>query len=59
MCVCVCLASGKLKSNPAATSPVRVVNITRKEKDYCGMLAYREGEESRLLKALVTGMLSR
>lgn len=59
MCVCVRLASAKLKSNPTATSPVRAVNITRKEKDYRGMLEYREGEESRLLKALVTGTLGR
>ncbi|XP_075883468.1 unconventional myosin-Va-like [Nelusetta ayraudi] len=52
-------ASAKLKSNPTATSPVRAVNITRKEKDYCGMLEYREGEESRLLKALVTDLKPR
>lgn len=36
--------------------PVRVVNITRKEKEYRGMLEYREGDESRLLKNVVTGM---
>lgn len=37
-------------------NPVRAVNITRKEKDYRGMLEYREGDESRLLKNIVTGM---
>lgn len=51
----VCLASAKLKNHPVVTSSGRAVNITRKEKDYCGMLEYKEGEESRLLKALVTG----
>lgn len=37
-------------------TPVRAVNITRKEKDYRGMLEYREDDESRLLKNIVTGM---
>lgn len=53
--VVLSLANAQLKNNPTATSHVRAVNITRKEKDYCGMLEYREGEEGRLLKALVTG----
>lgn len=52
------LANAQLKNNPTATSPVRAVNIGRKEKDYCGMLEYKEGEEGRVLKALVTGMLN-
>lgn len=55
----VCLANSQLKKNSTATSPLRAVNIGRKEKDYCGMLEYREGEEGRLLKALVTGTLNR
>lgn len=37
-------------------NPIRAVNITRKERDYRGMLEYREGDESRLLKNVVTGM---
>lgn len=36
-------------------APVRVVNITRKEKEYQGMLEYKESEASRLLKNLVIG----
>lgn len=39
-------------------APVRAVNITRKEKEYRGMLEYRGGDESRLLKNVVIGMLS-
>lgn len=54
----VCLANAQLNTNPTAASPGRAVNIARKEKDYCGMLEYREGEEGRLLKALVTGVLN-
>lgn len=38
--------------------PVRAVNITRKEKEYQGMLEYKQGDESRLLKNLVVGMLN-
>uniref|UniRef100_A0A7N8X613 Myosin VA n=1 Tax=Mastacembelus armatus TaxID=205130 RepID=A0A7N8X613_9TELE len=32
---------------------ILAVNITRKEKDYQGMLEYKKGDESRLLKSLV------
>lgn len=52
----VCLASAQLKNNPYVMTPVRAVNITRKEKDYRGMLEYRDDDESRLLKNIVTGM---
>lgn len=38
-------------------APVRTVNITRKEKEYRGMLEFRQGDESRLLKNVVIGML--
>uniref|UniRef100_A0A3P8U7W6 Myosin VAb n=1 Tax=Amphiprion percula TaxID=161767 RepID=A0A3P8U7W6_AMPPE len=38
---------------------VRAVNITRKEKEYRGMLEYREGDESWLLKNLVTDLKPR
>uniref|UniRef100_A0A3Q1F1P5 Unconventional myosin-Va-like n=1 Tax=Acanthochromis polyacanthus TaxID=80966 RepID=A0A3Q1F1P5_9TELE len=38
---------------------VRAVNITRKEKEYQGMLEYREGDESWLLKNLVTDLKPR
>lgn len=34
---------------------VRVVNITRKEKEYQGMLEYKEGDLSLLLKCLIIG----
>lgn len=37
-------------------APVRDVHITRKEREYQGMMEYREGDESRLLKNLVVGM---
>ena len=33
------------------------VNITRKEKEFQGMLEYKEGDESMLLKNLVVGMI--
>lgn len=49
-------AGAQQKSSTSATNPVRAVNITRKERDYRGMLEYREGDESRLLKNVVTGM---
>uniref|UniRef100_A0A3Q3X431 Dilute domain-containing protein n=1 Tax=Mola mola TaxID=94237 RepID=A0A3Q3X431_MOLML len=39
--------------------PVRPVNITRKEKEYRGMLEYRAGDESRLLKNVVTDLKPR
>jgi hypothetical protein len=34
------------------------VNITRKEKVFQGMLEYKEGDESMLLKNLVVGMIT-
>lgn len=53
----LCLASAQKKHNASVmNTPVRAVNITRKEKEYQGMLEYREGDESRLLKNLVIGM---
>lgn len=39
-------------------APVRAINITRKEKEYQGMLEYKQGDETRLLKNLVIGMLN-
>lgn len=54
-----CLASAQHKNNASVmNAPVRAVNITRKEKEYRGMLEYRGGDESRLLKNVVIGMLS-
>uniref|UniRef100_A0AAQ4QY18 Myosin VAb n=1 Tax=Gasterosteus aculeatus aculeatus TaxID=481459 RepID=A0AAQ4QY18_GASAC len=44
---------------PVTTSPGRAVNITRKEKEYRGMLEYREGDETRLVKKLVTDLKPR
>ncbi|CAN9499418.1 unnamed protein product [Ophioblennius macclurei] len=40
-------------------APVRTVHITRKEKEYQGMLKYKQGEEQRLLKNLVTDLKPR
>ncbi|KAM7414758.1 hypothetical protein PAMA_019528 [Pampus argenteus] len=40
-------------------APVRAVNITRKEREYQGMLEYREGDESCLLKNLVIDLKTR
>lgn len=44
---------------PVTTDPVRAVNITRKEKEYRGMLEYREGDETRLVKKLVVDLKPR
>ncbi|XP_068578522.1 unconventional myosin-Va-like [Cebidichthys violaceus] len=44
---------------PVMTAPVRAVNITRKEKEYRGMLEYREGDETRLVKKLVVDLKPR
>ncbi|XP_069384282.1 unconventional myosin-Va-like isoform X1 [Paralichthys olivaceus] len=43
----------------AANAPMRAVTITRKEKEYQGMLKYKEGEENRLLKNLVIDLKPR
>ncbi|XP_051807494.1 unconventional myosin-Va-like [Acanthochromis polyacanthus] len=53
-------ANAKRKSSVSVTNTsVRAVNITRKEKEYQGMLEYREGDESWLLKNLVTDLKPR
>ncbi|XP_031715429.1 unconventional myosin-Va-like isoform X1 [Anarrhichthys ocellatus] len=44
---------------PVTTAPVRAVNITRKDKEYRGMLEYREGDETRLVKKLVVDLKPR
>ncbi|XP_074488727.1 unconventional myosin-Va-like [Sebastes fasciatus] len=44
---------------PVTSDPGRAVHITRKEKEYRGMLEYREGDESRLLKSLVVDLKPR
>lgn len=55
----LCLASAQQKNNASLmNAPVRAVNITRKEKEYQGMLEYKEGDESRLLKNVVIGMFN-
>ncbi|KAF7646768.1 hypothetical protein LDENG_00182810 [Lucifuga dentata] len=41
------------------SAPVRSVTITRKEKEFQGMLEYRKGDESRLLKNLVSELKPR
>uniref|UniRef100_A0A4W6D2D1 Myosin VAb n=1 Tax=Lates calcarifer TaxID=8187 RepID=A0A4W6D2D1_LATCA len=43
----------------AMNAPVRAVHITRKEKEYQGMLEYKEGDESRFLKNLVIDLKPR
>ncbi|KAM9854202.1 unconventional myosin-Va-like [Aulostomus maculatus] len=40
-------------------APVRAVNITRKEKEYQGMLEYKRGDESRLVRSLVIDLKAR
>ncbi|XP_018521855.1 unconventional myosin-Va [Lates calcarifer] len=53
-------ASAQQKSNASAmNAPVRAVHITRKEKEYQGMLEYKEGDESRFLKNLVIDLKPR
>ncbi|XP_075998485.1 unconventional myosin-Va-like [Genypterus blacodes] len=53
-------ASSKEKSQASVTNvPGRSVNITRKEKEFQGMLEYRKGDESRLLKSLVVDLKPR
>lgn len=55
----LCLVSGQQNNNDSSVNePVRTVNITRKEKEYHGMLEYKQGDESRLIKTLVVGMLT-
>lgn len=34
----------------------RAVNVTSKENEFQGMLEYRAGDKSRLIKTLITGM---
>lgn len=54
----LCLATVQRKNSASVmNAPLRAVNITRKEKDYQGMLEYRAGDESRLLKNLVIGII--
>ncbi|KAM3609650.1 uncharacterized protein V6R79_018209 [Siganus canaliculatus] len=53
-------ASAQRKNSATViNAPVRSVNITRKEKEYKGMLEYREGDERRLLKNVVTDLKPR
>ncbi|XP_029010006.1 unconventional myosin-Va-like isoform X2 [Betta splendens] len=44
---------------PTMNTPARAVNITRKEKEYQGMLEYKQGDEERLLKSLVVDLKPR
>lgn len=51
----LCLVSTEQETRRSVVSPPgRAVNITRK-KEYQGMLEYKQGDESRLLKNLVIG----
>lgn len=45
-----------MNETPNTSAAVRGVNITRKEKDKQGMLEYKMGEETILLKNLIVGM---
>lgn len=46
----------QMNETPNTSAAVRGVNITRKEKDKQGMLEYKMGEETILLKNLIVGM---
>ncbi|TKS73569.1 Unconventional myosin-Va [Collichthys lucidus] len=53
-------ASAQQRHNASVTNaPVRAVNITRKEKEYQGMLEYRERDVSHLLKNVVIDLKPR
>lgn len=53
-------ASAQLKERASTVTPPAVnVHITRKEKEYQGMLKYKQGDENRLLKNLVTDLKPR
>ncbi|KAG8012720.1 Unconventional myosin-Va, partial [Nibea albiflora] len=53
-------ASAQQRHNASAmNAPVRAVNITRKEKEYQGMLEYKEGDVSYLLKNVVIDLKPR
>uniref|UniRef100_A0AAX7VNN7 Myosin VAb n=1 Tax=Astatotilapia calliptera TaxID=8154 RepID=A0AAX7VNN7_ASTCA len=49
----------KVEDFEVVSPPGRAVNITRKEKEYQGMLEYKQGDESRLLKNLVIDLKPR
>ncbi|XP_069564291.1 unconventional myosin-Va-like [Brachyistius frenatus] len=52
--------SAQQKTSASGTkAAVRAVNITRKEKEYQGMLEYKEGDENRLLRNLVIDLKPR
>nr|XP_046249242.1 unconventional myosin-Va-like [Scatophagus argus] len=51
-------ANAHQKSSVTHT-PMRAVNITRKDKEYRGMLEFRTGDESRLLKNVVADLKPR
>ncbi|KAF3688717.1 Unconventional myosin-Va Dilute myosin heavy chain [Channa argus] len=53
-------ASSQERNNASMmNAPVRAVNITRKEKEYQGLLEYKLGDESRLLKNVITDLKPR
>lgn len=57
LCISMCnAASAQLKPRTSTVNaPAITANITRKEKEYQGMLKYKQGDETKLLKNLVTG----
>lgn len=53
-------ASAQLKPRTSTVNaPAITANITRKEKEYQGMLKYKQGDETKLLKNLVTDLKPR
>ena len=51
-----CVAGVQQESVPSLLA--HRASISRKEKDFQGMLEYKRGDESRLLKNLVVGMFT-
>ncbi|XP_049577986.1 unconventional myosin-Va isoform X1 [Syngnathus scovelli] len=47
------------KASISTNSPAKEVSIPRKEREYQGMLEYKEGEEGRLVKSLVLDLKAR
>ncbi|CAL9696916.1 unnamed protein product [Knipowitschia caucasica] len=53
-------ANAQLKERASTITPPAInANVTRKEKEYQGMLKYKQGDETRLLKNLVTDLKPR
>ncbi|XP_077372230.1 unconventional myosin-Va-like [Festucalex cinctus] len=53
------LQAQQRKTSIGTNSPGKAVSIPRKEREYQGMLEYKEGEESRLVKTLILDLKAR